>query len=80
MCEVHIALFARRTYVHVTRSEKNSRLFVRCVTRSRWLKDDEEAFQWTYEKRVNTFRMPGGGAKIADPQLENRLLEVAAEV
>ena len=34
----------------------------------RWLKHDEEelydkAFQWPYEKRVNTFRMPRRGAK-----------------
>ena len=61
---------------------KNSRLFVRCITR--WLKHDEEglyveAFQWSYEKRVNTFRMPRRGAKITDPQLENCLLEVVAE-
>ena len=39
----------------------------------------DEAFQWPYEKRVNTFRMPRGGAKITDPQLENCLLEVVAE-
>ena len=49
-----------------------------------WLKHDEEglydeAFQWPYEKRVNTFRMPHGGAKITDPQLENCLLEVVAQ-
>ena len=61
---------------------KNSRLFVRFITR--WLKHDEEglydkAFQWPYEKRVNTFRMPRRGAKITDPQLENFLLEVVAE-
>ena len=31
----------------------------------------DEEFQWPFEKRVNTLRMPGGGAKIADPQLEN---------
>ena len=49
-----------------------------------WLKHNEEglydeAFRWSYEKRVNTFRMPRGGAKITDPQLENFLLEVVAE-
>ena len=39
----------------------------------------DEAFQWPYEKRVNTFRMPCGGATITDPQLENFFLEVVAE-
>ena len=39
----------------------------------------DEAFQWPYEKRVNTFRLTRRGAKITDPQLENCLLEVVAE-
>ena len=39
----------------------------------------DKAFQWPYEKRVNTFRMPRPGAKITDSQLENCLLEVVAE-
>ena len=55
---------------------------VRCV--ARWLKDDEEgvyddAFQWSYEKRKSTFKMPGGGAKVADPELEKHLLKAVAE-
>jgi hypothetical protein len=42
----------------------------------RWVEDDEkgvydEAFQWPVEKRRRTFRMPGGGTKVADVQLEN---------
>ena len=47
----------------------------------RWLEDDEkgvydEAFQWPGEKQRRTFRMPGGGSKVADVQLENHLLGV----
>ena len=48
------------------------------------MKDDEEgvyddAFQWSYEKRKSTFKMPGGGAKVADPELEKHLLKAVAE-
>ena len=48
------------------------------------MKDDEEgvyddAFQWSYEKRKSTFKMPGGGAKVADPELEKHLLQAVAE-
>ena len=50
----------------------------------RWIEDDEkgyydEAFQWSVEKRRSTFRMPGGGTKVADMQLENHLLRVMNE-
>ena len=55
----------------------SSFLFRRNV--ERWIEDDEkgyydEAFQWSVEKRRSTFRMPGGGTKVADMQLENHLL------
>ena len=51
----------------------------------RWVEDDEkgvydEAFQWPVEKRRCTFRMPGGGTKVADVQLENHLVTVSMRV
>ena len=50
----------------------------------RWVEDEEkgvydEAFGWPVEKRRRTFKMPGGGTKVADEELENHMVEVLSQ-